>query len=285
MTTSHSVDVGIYSREQLRERGIDRRRLRHLLDHGRLLHIARGWYARPDADTAAVAALRSGTRLTCLAAARLHGLWLPERSGEHVYARRGDVPAGWVPHGPRLDAWPEPNPVASLPLCLDHAARCLSPESAAILFESALTRAKLTTTESSLALAALPLRISSAIGTVTPLSQSGSETRVARWLRGRGVRIRQQVSIRGIGTVDILVGGRWIIEVDSQAHHTSPKDYENDRRRDMRARLLGYEVTRLSYDQVWQWWAQTQDDLADILASRRHLRLPRALRHRPRGRH
>ncbi|UFU02194.1 hypothetical protein LQF12_11830 [Ruania suaedae] len=276
MTTSPSLDVGLYSPAQLRARGIDRRRLRHLLAHGRLLHVARGWYARPDADTAAVAAVSAGARLTCLSAARLHDLWLPEHSRSHVHARRGNVPAGWVPHGPRLDAWPGPDPVAGLPLCLDHAARCLIPESAAILFESALTRGRITPTDADVILAGLPVRVTSAIGNVTALSQSGSETRIARWLRRRGVRFAQQVAIPGVGTVDFLVG-RWIIEADSAAHHRSRQEYENDRRRDMAARMQGLDTSRLSFSQIWQHWPTTTAHLAAILATRRHLARPRPI--------
>src|SRR5699024_6560528 len=167
-----------------------------------------------------------GVRLTCVSAARLHGLWTPKTPGTHAYGRRGSVPSGFVRHGPYLDRWPEPDPIASPSLCLEHAARCLSAEFAATLVESALTQRLLHPAQVELLTSRLPARIRDRLLPVSGLSESGSETRVARWLRARRVPFRQQVQIDGVGRVDILVGWSWVIEVDSRAHHTSVADYE-----------------------------------------------------------
>ncbi|SEE91450.1 hypothetical protein [Ruania alba] len=277
MTGSPLADaVGIYPTWSLEARGIDRRHRMRLIEEGRLVPVTRGWFATRDADQTALMAMRSGARLTCISAARIHGLWSPLVPGMHVYARRGRVPPRFIAHGPYCDAWPETEPVASLGLCLQHAARCLTPEQSAILFESSMTHKLLTPGEVGDLARPLPLRIRSRLGVLSGLSQSGSETRVARWLRGRGIAFTQQARIPGVGKVDFLVGRSWVIETDSKAHHTAVPNYETDRRRDLAARLLGYSVTRLSFTQVWDDWAATQRDLGALIATRHHLRVPRA---------
>lgn len=263
--------AGLFSVRELGARGIDRRERQRLIRHGRLIPVAPGWLASPDANRSAAGAIRAGVRLTCVSAARLHGLWTPVVPGTHVYGRRGAAPHGFVRHRPYLDAWPEAEPVASLPLCLEHAARCLSKEHAAVLFESALTKRLLSPTEVEGITRNLPVRIRARLEPLTGLSESGSETRVARWLRARCVPFAQQVQIDGVGRVDFLVGQSWIIEADSRAHHTAVLDYERDRRRDLAARIRGYTVTRLSFTQIWHSWPSTQADLAALVRTRRHL--------------
>lgn len=266
--------VGLYSILELESRGVDRRGRDRLVRQGRLVPAARGWFAA-EADRSALSAIRAGVRLTCVSAARFHGLWTPVVPGTHVYGRRGSVPPGFLRHGPFLHAWPEPGPVASLPLCLEHAARCLTAELAATMVESALTRGLISAAEVDGFTDRLPTRTRDRLLPVSGRSESGSETRVARWLRRRRVPFTQQVQIRGVGRVDFLVGRSWIIEVDSRAHHTAVADYERDRRRDMAARIRGYSVTRLSFTQVWDTWPATRADLAALVLTRRHLQPPR----------
>ncbi|WP_159621665.1 type IV toxin-antitoxin system AbiEi family antitoxin domain-containing protein [Ruania rhizosphaerae] len=269
-------ELGIYSRADLIARGLTDKEIRRRCTSGRLRQIARGWYATADADAAAVAALAKGGRLTCVSAARVRGLWVPDVRETHAYARRGHELRSMVPHGPYIDAWPEPDPVATLPLALTHAARCLSSEYTAVLVESALAKEALTPAAVREILCGLPGRTRRDLGVISRRSQSGSETRLARWFRSRGVRVQQQVQIPGVGWVDMLVGERWIIEADSAAHHTSRRDYENDRARDLMADRLGYVTTRLSFVQIWVLWEQTTASLASRLATGEHRRLPMA---------
>ena len=270
-----AATVGLYSIPELASRGVDRSGRDQLVRQGRLVAAARGWFAAAEADPAALMAIRAGVRLTCVSAARFHGLWTPVVSGTHAYGRRGSVPRGYVRHGPFLHAWPEPEPVASLPLCLEHAARCLPAELAATMMESALTRQLISPSDVDELSNRLPARTRDRLLPVSGQSESGSETRVARWLRRRQVPFTQQVQIQGMGRVDFLVGRSWIIAVDSGAHHTATPDYERDRRRDLTARIRGYTVTRLSFTQVWDRWQATQLDLEALVRTRRHLQPPR----------
>lgn len=267
--------VGLYSVRELESRGVDRRSRDRLVRQGRLLPAARGWFATVEADQSALSAIRAGVRLTCVSAARFHGLWTPVVPGTHVYGRRGAAPRGFVRHGHAIHAWPEREPVASLTLCVEHAARCLTAELAATMVESALTKRLLDPAEVDQIVLRLPERMRARLLPVSGRSESGSETRVARWLRRRRVPFTQQVQIAGVGRVDFLVGRSWIIEVDSKAHHTTAADYERDRRRDLASRIRGYTVTRLSFTQVWDTWPATQADLAALVLTRRHLQPPR----------
>lgn len=102
-------------------------------------------------------------------------------------------------------------------------------------------------------------------------SQSGTET-VARYrLRRRGLRVRSQVPIEGVGTVDLLVGDRLVIEVDSFAFHTGVESYREDRRRDLTLRQLGYEPMRVTYGQVLFQWPKVEDAVRKLVAARAHL--------------
>lgn len=101
---------------------------------------------------------------------------------------------------------------------------------------------------------------------------SGTETRVRLFLQQRQFQARTQVWIPGVGRVDMLVGRSLILECDSKAHHSDP---EEDRRRDLAARLLGYDTLRLSYGQVFREWEATQLTLLKILRTGAHLLPPR----------
>ena len=99
--------VGLYSILELESRGVDRRGRDRLVRQGRLVPAARGWFATAEPDRSALSAIRAGVRLTCVSAARFHGLWTPATPGMHAYGRRGAALPGFIAHSPYLDGWPE----------------------------------------------------------------------------------------------------------------------------------------------------------------------------------
>lgn len=107
-------------------------------------------------------------------------------------------------------------------------------------------------------------------------SESGTESLVRYRLRSRQIGVRPQVSIESAGRVDLLVGRRLVIEVDSVAHHTSTAAYRRDRRRDRRLAALGYLVVRLTYEEVMYEWDNVLADLLMIIRSGAHLTPPQA---------
>lgn len=234
--------------------------------------MARGWYGNAVAVPRARRALRHGYRLTCIDAAELHGVWTPYRDEEerhtlHVYRPNGSTaaPGRMLTHSSRGRSWTEPDAVASLPLALEHAMRCLSGERAAILLESAMARRLMVPAEVQRLLDDAPAAVRSRIGSLSTASDSGSETRVVRWLRRRGFQVEQQVFVDGAGYVDLYVGGV-LMEIDGRDGHSGPDAFAKDRRRDLRTGRHGLQILRLSYEQVWLTWEDTQDAVLETIA-------------------
>lgn len=118
-----------------------------------------------------------------------------------------------------------------------------------------------------------------ALLTKCDFAESGTETLVRLKLRAGGIRVRPQMVIGGVGRVDLLIGARLVIEVDSREHHTSADAYESDRARDRKLTAMGYLVVRLSYRQVLHEWAEIEPDLLALIRRDAHVRgLPRVAR-------
>lgn len=296
--------AGIIDKSALARSGIERRQLRGWLRSGDVRAVGQ-WYVTAEAPADLVAMLAHGVRPTCLDAAALHGLWIPPHPGTHVFRPRatpiaqatgellipirrrtdpttGDMlteparesrprmPQPLALHGPRLRAWPDDHPVPPLTQVLDHAARCLPMVKSAILIESALNQRKLDSVELADLLAGLPQRLRIPLSRVRCDAQSGSETAVRWWLEGRRVPVRTQVHLLPDARVDLLVGANWVIECDSRQFHDDPHRYREDRRRDLALAALGYRVTRLTWEQVFLEWNQTEQMLLAILHRREH---------------
>ncbi|HIZ97065.1 MAG TPA: hypothetical protein H9805_00630 [Candidatus Janibacter merdipullorum] len=259
----------IYTHTQLRAEH-SRREIEHAVTSGQLTRAGR-YFVLPGTDDAVVAAFGKGARPTCLTAARHHGLWTPPGAGRHVYARRGrPVPGAWVTHGFHR-TWPEPDPVASPQLLLEHACRCLEPLHVGILAESALHQGVLHEADVAAICRTAPRQVQRVLGHATSLSESGTESKVRLHLELRRVPVRAQVVIDGVGRVDLLVGERWIIECDSKAHHTDKAAYAKDRGRDIRSAERGYVTSRLTYDMCFGEWEDTVTRLDTVVASGQHL--------------
>lgn len=233
----------------------------------------------PDALTLWGEAIADGWRATCLSAAEHHGLWVPPTSDRDLHAYRlrtpsTSAPPHVLPHG-WTERWPEPDSVASLDLVLRHAVRCLDIESALILAESALNKDLVSLDEWRAIVATAQVKKQRLLLKARTTSQSGSETRVRFLFDRHRIPVQQQVFIPGVGRVDLVVGGIWVIECDSAAHHGYAQAYAEDRRRDEVLDSLGYFITRLSYPQIWRTWARTTDLLlAKHSATRRRVRHP-----------
>lgn len=81
-------------------------------------------------------------------------------------------------------------------------------------------------------------------------SMSGTESRMRVALRRCGYRVQTQVTIRGVGTVDMVVDGWLIVECDSKKHHDDLAQQRKDRQRDGDASLADYSSVRFTYEQV-----------------------------------
>lgn len=265
--------LGVASRQELLSRGYTDDKLGRAVRSGRLTRPASGWYANATAAYRVTRPLALGHRLTCVDAAELHGLWTPYRDEEergilHVYRPTGGarVPASVLRHPSRTRSWTEPDPVASLPLALEHAMHCQDGEDAAILLESAMSFGLMSPAEVQHVVDCAPASVRSGIGVLSSASESGSETRVARWLRRRGFDVEQQVFVEDVGYVDMLVGGL-LLEIDGRECHSGPEAFARDRQRDLRTGQHGLQILRLSYEQVWLSWAETKDAVLETIAA------------------
>lgn len=272
---------GVVSAAQLITAGWSRPEIRKATD---LLHLTRlrpGWYAGPDADQAVGAAVKAGGHLSCVSALARHGLWVPP--DDHlVHTRLTDhigqqaAPAGvrfCRAYGPDRFR-PARDAVDPLGPALLTAARCATPELFVAILDSATHRRGFDADD-------LRLLLSGAPGFALTLvdrcdeAESGTESLVRFRLRSRQVGLTPQVMIGTVGRVDFLVGRRFVIEVDSVAHHTSTPAYRRDRRRDRRLAALGYVVVRLTYEEVMYEWDDVLPDLLAIIRSGAHLKPPK----------
>lgn len=261
---------GVVSAEGLRRMGWTSTDLASALDTGALRRIAKGWFASTMADSWAVAAIRHGGRLGCLSGCRLHGLWTPQHNEPHILIDRGAARkhSAWHRHPGRFPA----DAVFSLEDCLAQVIGHHGAEEALTVLESASNQQRITRSTAELLIGAASGRKQRALKWFEPRAESGSETRVRLWLRQRGFKVRAQVVIPGVGRVDLVVGESLILECDSREFHPFS---EEDFRRDMVARALGYTPVRITYQQIFTQWEETQEYLLRLLRTGAHLRPPR----------
>lgn len=145
--------------------------------------------------------------------------------------------------------------VVSLKEALIAAVKCGTPEQVFIVLESALKLGLATPNEVREILTHVSRKKARKIGMPGSRSDSGSESALAFRLRNLKLKFEQQVWIRDVGRVDILVGTSLVIELDSwQYHQADRRAYHRDRERDAVLIARGYTVIRLAYSHVFFEW-------------------------------
>lgn len=272
---------GVFSAQQLVEQGWSRERIEEARLDGHIRRLRWGWYAVPHADEAAIRAIKAGGRLGCLSALRVHGLWIPAHPMPHVMFGPGKA----VPSRDDLVIHRAHNhareAVFSIEDSLAQVVHRHDAETTLMAMESAVNLGHISPATARTMLAAAPTtHHKGVVKYFEPRSESGSETRLRLFLQQRGVPVRSQVWIDGVGRVDLLAGESLILEADSEEFHGSPGAVTNDRRRDVAATERGYARHRFTHRQLFFEWPSTQDFLSRILSSGHHLRPPRPLQHR-----
>lgn len=264
----------IVTRQQLARQGYTRVRIDHELTLGNLLRIRTGYFARPDAPADLVAAVRAGGIATGVTALRHHGVWVPPDRrlhvavASHAHPRPAEgVVFHWVsPFLPTPPTGLRFTPVMSVAAALDHALRGLAPELAVAICDSALHERRIGSRLLGAVLEGLPRRLTRRIRhAIDGRSESGMES-VARFLLiEEGLQVQLQVTIDGVGRVDLLIDGWLIIELDG-AHHADPVSMRRDRARDAAAILRGYRTLRFGYDAVMYDWPSVLATIVAVLA-------------------
>ena len=264
------MDIGVYSRAELQQRGLGGWQLRKLVRDGSLIRLRPGWYATETADAVVVEAVRRGGALSCVSALRHHGLWVPPGYDRvHVRASKHNKAHGTRSCQGRGRPKPVTAAVDSIPVALDCATRCMGAEDWIVVCDSALNSGGLTSAGLKSAMGPVTQRVSDLMDKCEPESQSGTESITRLRLRAAGFTVVVQPVVLGIGRVDMRVG-RLLIECDSQRHHTSLENYRNDRRRDRKALLGKWLTMRITYDDVLHGWEEILADIRSITRADRH---------------
>lgn len=240
---------------------------------GRLRLARRQWLYTRTCTSPLLTAAQLGARLTCLSAARNHGLWLIDDGRTHLSVRRNAA----VRSAPGLRFhWGDPvvppdrfelvEPVENV---LGHVADCQPFESAVVVFDSAIRTAAVTYAQ----LARWQRRSTAfrrLVAATGELSDSGIETLPRVRLSRRGIDMRQQVVIDG-HPVDGLIGDRLVIQIDGYGPHSDPQRRRRDLAQDARLTLLGYTVLRFDYYQVMYDWGSVERTILSAMAQGLHL--------------
>jgi very-short-patch-repair endonuclease len=286
MSENRGFDLrGVGTRRTLLAAGWRERHLTEGVASGQIIRIRNGWYALPDASHIDVAAVRAGGRVTGVSLVRALGGWTVDDGILHVAV---------LPNASRLQVvsstirrhWARSLDVPDLDSSRDTVsnsiailARTESIADAVVAIDSALNLGLLGASEWRRVMQGLSQGRTALSRYVDGRSQSGLESRCRMSIRGRGVRLQTQVHIGGVGTVDILIGERLVVELDGYRFHSDQHAFENDRRRDLELARRGYRVLRLSYRQVMNSWDSSEDVILRLVRAGEHLWRPSSLEH------
>jgi very-short-patch-repair endonuclease len=247
---------GLVTTAQLRSVGYTDRHIAQLVATGRASRPRRGWIATPDAPADAVRAVSLGGRLGGASALASYGVWLDEPPEFTVVCKptasrlppvRGEKRL-WLPD--RFAATEACRWRVSVLDALLQFSRSAPRDSLIAAVDSALQTRAIRQQELAALHPVLPVRLRSIIREVDGSAMSGTETHMRLALARAGYRVESQVDIPGVGTVDLVIDGWLIVELDSRAHHQSPAQQNRDRQRDGNAVLLGFGHERFMWSQV-----------------------------------
>jgi very-short-patch-repair endonuclease len=250
---------GAANRPRLRELGVSDRALRTGLAAGDVVRVGRAGYALPGACEGLVAAVALGGVASHGTAAALHGLelWTPppgphvtiplgsRRTADGVRVHRANLTAAEVDPGRAITA-----PLRTLVDC----GRTLPLLEAVVILDSAL-RARVVAPER-LRRAAEAARghgaaaLRRAVGYADELAGSKLETALRLLLDMTDARVRTQVRIEGVGTVDFVLDDRIVVEADGFEYHCDRAAYRDDRRRANALAERGYVLLRFTWEDV-----------------------------------
>jgi hypothetical protein len=284
---------------ELRAVGKSQRDIRRAVERGVILAVRRGHYALPGTDPSLIRAMRVGGVATATTASRVRGLWTPPdpklsappdireltppdprlhvavpRNAPRLYdpddaskslERSDDVVLHWS--DPTEVAAGRITGIASPLLMLEHAYRTQPAERALAIADSAL-KARYVGMRDLHALAArLPGHLHRAVLAATPRSDSGIESIGRFRLEILGLHVEVLVRLDRIGTVDLLIDGWLVVEMDGREFHEG-EQFERDRRRDLESATARYRTLRFSWRQVMFAWPAVESAILAALATR-----------------
>ena len=239
---------------------------------GTLLRLRQGRYATVDATPAQRIAASIGGKLTCGSAAASYGLWSGDDTHIHVaVSRNGSRLARATPvHVPVRLHWQTISPTSEcwrvcLEDCLRAVVRCCDAETAIATLDTALGTGLVNRTAIGRIFRDEPLRVQLIASRARTGSDSGVESIARQRLEQRGLRIRQQVALPGVGRVDLSVEDRLFVEIDGYEFHSSRRSFANDRRRDAAFVLGGHRRLRFTAFDVLREWRRVEHTILRAL--------------------
>jgi len=237
---------GAAATRTLRGERVSKDALRKAVADRTVMRVCRGCYALPDAAPARVAAVAWRGVVTCVSALAEAELPVPSHDVVHLgisadrsfSGRNARPPAHVHPHYFEREV---PSGVVG---ALGVASRCLSEEEHLIAVDAALRTGMIARAD----VESLPECSKRRRRFLARFCDGGAgspaETLARLAIMRAGIRPRCQVWIRNVGTVDMLIDGWLIVEIDGRRYHADDEAFANDRRRDRGAQLGHLMVLR-----------------------------------------
>jgi len=256
----------VATRTQMLAAGAAPRDLTAAVRNGRLLRVREGYYAAPSADPGLLQAVRIGGKLGCVSALRRYGVWVPPHPFPHVVvepnASRLRSPRdrfqpletqnrdGCELHWTSAKGDDESVHTVGISAALGQAIRCQPADYAVAALDSARNQRLVTAGEVADIFTAVPQRLRPLHALIEPRCMSGIETIIRMSLLDLGIPFDVQVRFARVGTVDFVVAGCVIVEVDGREYHEGEVPAARDYARDAYLAAQQYIVVRLNYRQV-----------------------------------
>lgn len=254
---------------------------------GALIRVRRDHYALPGTAPEVLRAVRVGGRLACTSALALNGVFADDRR-THVHldramSRMRHPERRAVPHsagrGGALLHWqpllePADGDECSVGLidALAQTLRCQRPWWALASIDNALNLGLLSEFGLAQVFDGAPDRSRQLRRLVDGRAEAGQETVLRMIVRSAGLRCEPQVTLEGLGRVDLLVEGCLVLEADSRLAHDGWELHVRDRDRDLAAARLGLMTLRPVYQRTMRDPAAVRDAVVNLVAVHRRFR-------------
>ena len=257
----------IIHRVDLRRGGLSGVEITEAVRRQDIIRVRRDHYARPGLDQHTLEAVRVGGRLACVSAAAELGLFAFDHSHTHLHLDREASrlrsphtrfrPLAELPRdGVQLHWWPLIDATDGNEFCvgvkdaLVQIIRCQEPRFALAALDLALHERRIRHRDLNAIFARVPAAQQSLRPQINARSEAGQETVVRQLILDAGLRCEIQVSIDGVGRVDLLVEGCVVVEADSQGFHKEWEQHIRDRTRDLLLAERGYLSLRVLYQHI-----------------------------------
>ncbi|MFF1878108.1 type IV toxin-antitoxin system AbiEi family antitoxin domain-containing protein [Leifsonia sp. NPDC058230] len=261
---------GIASRAELTRAGAHPIELTAAVRAGRIVRPRRGTYALADTTGPMLEAARLGARLSCVSAARSYGWWAGFDPRLHLRVSASarslpelgpDVVVHWKNSGAAREIWR-----VSPADCLRSVVRCADTETAVAVLDTAVASGSVRLSDLRAWFETEPKWTGFVAERARPGSESGIESIVRQRLTAAGHLVEQQVTVPGVGRVDLRIDGWLFVELDGFAYHSSREAFERDRIRDLAFATQGERRLRFTANQVLREWDAVRDAIRTVLS-------------------